>query len=114
MRISDWSSDVCSSDLQRSAARASSTGTRLAHSLAIATVLLRPLAPATTNSADFGTPSALASSPITAVLALPSSGGAVTATFSAGHDRNSGVEGNSVSVRLHLGVRRTIKKKKTN
>ena len=54
-----------------------------AGSPAMLTVLLRAVTPRMTSKADFGSRHAAASSSITASLALPSSGGAVTAAFSA-------------------------------
>src|SRR3546814_20366557 len=94
MRISDWSSDVCSSDLNRHIVPAS----------AIAHAQIR-------DDRDF-----------LAVLRPDGEGGYTLMTANlwayrpkiSGTDRKSDVSGKSVSVRVDLGGRRLIKKQKTN
>src|SRR3546814_16825128 len=95
MRISDWSSDVCSSDLSRSRPRAD-RGRRTAAGRPAA----RPAAPRPPC------PSVRA-----AAAGLPPEGYGRRPASPAG-DRKSVVEGKSVSVRVDLGGRRIIKKKK--
>src|SRR3546814_11822190 len=97
MRISDWSSDVCSSDLFRG------TGTRI-HRQSIRRLdgffghcWLSALFP---DGRAFG------------CLAYPPRSG--ESEYSYNEDRKSVVEGKSVSVRVDLGGRRFMKKKKRN
>src|SRR3546814_13684438 len=94
MRISDWSSDVCSSDLRRA----------------------RQATESASNSMT--TSSATASAPM---MRLPANGGRFarvtswcrqTTALSCSIDRKSVVEGKSVSVRVDLGGRRIMNKKK--
>src|SRR3546814_16649269 len=95
MRISDWSSDVCSSDLI------------LADELADGYLAMR-LADAQTG------PSALSLAPPAYPMDAVRGGveATVTVTVDVNADRKSVVEGRSVSVRVDLGGRRIIKKKK--
>src|SRR3546814_3597010 len=90
MRISDWSSDVCSSDLYT---HTFDFGTLMAGN---DTVFQQAL------SVNF-----LGASALVWAMALIFIGGAGKSA-----DRKSGVEGKSVSVRVDLGGRRIIKKKK--
>src|SRR3546814_6844546 len=94
MRISDWSSDVCSSDLRLPADHATDTPPD------------DPPAPAVpSQGAPDGTP--VAQKPATGPVAgRRRPGGAGVAG-----DRKSVVEGKRVSVRVDLGGRRVIKKK---
>src|SRR3546814_17791649 len=87
MRISDWSSDVCSSDLSMRRGGRSR----------------RPICPAARGSCS-RTPTGSRSRSI-----LPDATGD---RQSPARDRKSVVEGKSVSVRVDLGGRRIIKKKK--
>src|SRR3546814_11187472 len=92
LRISDWSSDVCSSDLLRAVE---------------AVVAWRSTRSARRSTAS-GTPTRRAASAMPASAAgSPSNSASVAA-----RDRKSVVEGESVSVRVDLGGRRIIKKKK--
>src|SRR3546814_14929459 len=99
MRISDWSSDVCSSDLlEHHDARA------LAHHEAVATLVI-------------GTRGTLGHVVVARgqCAAGSKSGDADAADgrlSAAGEDRKGGVEGTGVSVRVGLGGRRFIKKKR--
>src|SRR3546814_12252872 len=89
MRISGWSSDVCSSDLFLLCGRSHAS----------------PLACSTQESRWFGAPEPY----------LPRSGthaGVWTCWPTPTADRKSAVSGKSVSVRVDLGGRRNIKKKK--
>src|SRR3546814_18521060 len=88
MRISDWSSDVCSSDLD---------GRETHYFLASAGAGAAPSAGAAASAAG----AALSAG---AAAASPSAGAAA--------DRKSVVSGKSVSVRVDLGGRRIIKKTK--
>src|SRR3546814_11153462 len=90
MRISDWSSDVCSSDLAIS--RNGPSGR----------VTCRPRRPLSSSTSSRLPPPR---SPIS-----PSASG-MPATTPPAEDRKSVVEGKSVSVRVDLGGRRIIKKK---
>src|SRR3546814_20145019 len=98
MRISDWSSDVCSSDLcgQGQVARALR---RLRCGVRDRRGPVQPEYP--------GHEGALAR-PFTRARCLGLARGGVLSG-----DRKSGVEGKSVSVRVDLGGRRIIKKKKS-
>src|SRR3546814_14447396 len=88
MRISDWSSDVCSSDL--SSMRTANSSPETAHNC-VTSALSLPIAR----------------------TALPSSTSArLAVSRSIRGDRKSVVSGTSVSVRVDLGGRRIIKKKK--
>src|SRR3546814_13006917 len=88
MRISDWSSDVCSSDLPWSSHASSSRA-----------MVGRACAPARAGQRQVGERTLA----VTAVAAVEQHWGAP--------DRKSVVEGKSVSVRVDLGGRRNIKKK---
>src|SRR3546814_19421055 len=102
MRISDWSSDVCSSDLAGAPAglpaRAPSmrSGGRV-----VVTTSVRWSIPSRANASE-------------ASRAGQSSTGAhqISCARSAAIDRKSVVKGKSVSVRVDLGGRSNIKKKK--
>src|SRR3546814_11095043 len=100
MRISDWSSDVCSSDLRPAGA----DGHRLA---AVAGGFARSCPARLAGAA--GHPAAVAGDP---AVRDPCLAGAVAAAGPvANGDRKSVVEGTSVYVRLDLAGRRIIKKK---
>src|SRR3546814_10935594 len=96
MRISDWSSDVCSSDLQEEDAELREIV--LADELAAGVLLA--------DGAEGGRRGEQADD---AVLLDDAPEGA-----GVGRDRKSVVEGKSVSVRVDLGGGRIIKKKTTN
>src|SRR3546814_19776933 len=111
MRISDWSSDVCSSDLRSSLGRDQMTTT-------VAQDVLASLAgtPRLLVALDFdGTLAPLENEPMDARM-LPVARRAVErlAALPATTDRKSVVQGTSVSVRVDLGGRRSLKKKKIN
>src|SRR3546814_11283386 len=93
MRISDWSSDVCSSDLTTTASAPNSM------------LALSPALAARRMAARRARPASSAALPETKVWreaeVLPQSG-----------DRKSVVSGKSVSVRVDLGGRRILKKNK--
>src|SRR3546814_20706208 len=98
MRISDWSSDVCSSDLLSAAVR---EGTGRSATLAIDTY---GKTGTTQDNRD--------------AIFVGFSGDLVAAVWVGNDDnspldRKSVVEGKSVSVRVDLGGRRILKKKKT-
>src|SRR3546814_17981495 len=102
MRISDWSSDVCSSDLPAPPSEKSPLGVR-PREAADTAALTRDCSDCTAAPSD-------------AVLAATEFAAACSAVFlncSAAADRKSGVEGKSGSVRVYLGGRRIIKQKKT-
>src|SRR3546814_13698142 len=99
MRISDWSSDVCSSDLPRFAGR---------RSIARSTVVRRSI-----SARLRGWETGRSSPPSPASEEVPlSSDTAPPAARTTSRDRKSVVEGKSVSVRVDLGGRRIMKKKK--
>src|SRR3546814_19114624 len=102
MRISDWSSDVCSSDLLPAGASAPSFWLVGAHGGAGASSLaaLWPLAGDAHGCFPGG---AAGESPFVVIVARESEVGL--------SDRKSVVSGKSVSVRVDLGCRRIIKKK---
>src|SRR3546814_19328106 len=89
MRISDWSSDVCSSDL---------AGGRTIRITAQRVAI---------GNADIFRPSG------DPLEKLPSHGTTESLDFPPSIDRKSVVSGKSVSVRVDLGGRRSIKKKNT-
>src|SRR3546814_18847136 len=91
MRISDWSSDVCSSDLVTSAA-------------SLARLTLAAVTPGTFSSA-------FSTRPTQEAQVMPSI--CRRKRWSGTLDRKSVVSGKSVSVRVDLGGRRIIKKKHT-
>src|SRR3546814_19044441 len=102
MRISDWSSDVCSSDLEFGADTMPQTSDNLAEEFQI-----------TREQADTF---ALASQQKYAAAKADGffDGEIKPVTYTAGRkDRKSVVQGKSVSVRVDLGGRRIIKKKKS-
>src|SRR3546814_17391215 len=104
MRSSDWSSDVCSSDLQR---RRKSIG---ANAISMATSASRKQLFRHRSALPQWRP----------VIAAANLGAMTEAEFLAAlrtlplHDRKSVVKGKSVSARVDLGGRRIIKKTKTN
>src|SRR3546814_20653913 len=106
MRISDWSSDVCSSDLHIGRRRCRTRGIphgRADHraSRGITPIVVVPIVIVV----------------VVMVVIIPVVGnvlGSVGAVFRPLTDRKSVVEGKSVSVRVDLGGRRRINKKKTN
>src|SRR3546814_11572611 len=102
MRISDWSSDVCSSDLRPLAPR----GRRAAAAMG-AYLRTERLIP------DFALCSTARRARETFVLAAAELDGDVPVRFLRELDRKRVVEGKGVSVRVDFGGRRIIKKKKT-
>src|SRR3546814_11658625 len=90
MRISDWSSDVCSSDLERSTQECRDLGPR----------------PARRAGAQ---PAGKCAAPDDTLCHRAAALSAES--FSAPRDRKSGVWGKSVSVRVDFGVGRIIKTK---
>src|SRR3546814_12184155 len=95
MRISDWSSDVCSSDLGRHqrSITSRSTGSNLPAISPFSLARNAPIAP-----------------PSPTISQIAPSDSALAASR---RDRKSVVSGKSVSVRVDLGGRRIIKKKQT-
>src|SRR3546814_11227069 len=109
MRISDWSSDVCSSDLARLttiAAAAAAAGRRVA---LVGRSLLRMNEVARETGYMKDTPAFLSEEH---VGFLPRDEVVLICTGSQG-DRKSVVTGKSVSVRVDSGGRRSIKKNKS-
>src|SRR3546814_16022627 len=102
MRISDWSSDVCSSDLLRSQEH----GSRALASAAFCRQHDARFAIRWRRGISYMHKSALLAVVPALLLALPVD--AQTPTI----DRKSGVLGRGVSVRVDLGGRRNIKTKK--
>src|SRR3546814_12268003 len=102
MRISDWSSDVCSSDLSRPAIERIADGppTRSSHGKP-------PLQSGQFSGSDQATIHGQCDAVRTAYLICAGSGQPKSA------DRKSVVSGKSVLVRVDLGGRRIIKKTKT-
>src|SRR3546814_12183904 len=103
MRISDWSSDVCSSDLGPGQREQVNWGRWIVSVFRTGAAGL------------FATTALLASASAHAQVAAPNAGDASVAEtrMSSSTDRKSVVEGKSLSVRLVLGGRRIIKKKKS-
>src|SRR3546814_17648989 len=102
MRISDWSSDVCSSDLRRAGGNGGGGGDcafRVGGRLA-----------GRGGGAQMGRAAQLLPRP-RAGLWLRSGGAGIFLVRRAGRDRKRVVSGKSVSVRVDLGGRRIIKKK---
>src|SRR3546814_13656358 len=105
MRISDWSSDVCSSDLRRRSVRTPSSSPLPS----LVPCAFPPIMPVRTlfathfYEADIGDPDLLED--------LEQSCRLLAVEDGAGRDRKSVVSGKSVSVRVDLGGRRIIKKK---
>src|SRR3546814_20119299 len=98
MRISDWSSDVCSSDLSSKHPRRSErTSRRLP------------------NDCDFRPFGRQCRCVVAAVVSFGIAGPAAARRYGERHqgDRKSVVEGKSVEVRVDRGGRRIIKKKNT-
>src|SRR3546814_16483044 len=109
MRISDWSSDVCSSDLHVFfAEREASKIPKLADSLALRTVASVGIVGAGTMG--IGIAMSFASAGISVVL-HDLSAESLTRAAETIRDRKSVVSGKSVSVRVELGGRRIINKK---
>src|SRR3546814_15666938 len=101
MRISDWSSDVCSSDLKKFGVK-SGVQTQSGHCIIngqIETGDLPAEAPLEMHVQAFGEQPEARRQVVTSPVGI---------------DRKSVVEGKSVSVRVDLGGRRIIKKKKTS
>src|SRR3546814_13283919 len=100
MRISDWSSDVCSSDLAGDV-QAAGVGVGLEHVPQVAPVLLPHVAHQVRgqHAVDGAFAGVLRFKP--------------RARVAVQLDRKSVVKGKSVSVRVDLGGRRSINKKKT-
>src|SRR3546814_17455400 len=98
MRISDWSSDVCSSDLR-------SRGTR---------DRCIPPPPDAAPPLDTEPPAALETAPETPASDVEEPAHRIERDEAAAVDRKSAVEGRSVSVRGDLGGRRIIIQTKTN
>src|SRR3546814_18066605 len=107
MRISDWSSDVCSSDLPNSRANAGTLSSRKVQITGLFAGRRARVTPSLTIRAShrIGAPAASAWRP-----AVPAPSGNCRPSM-ASTERKSGVEGKSVSVRVEHGGRRTIKKK---
>src|SRR3546814_21189091 len=106
MRISDWSSDVCSSDLRRSGSGgASARGAPGIGSGTRASPSRRPAAPCRTASSG---ENSLNAQVIEQRQQRQAPDGEVVAVDAG--DRKRVVEGKSVSVRVGLGDRRLIKK----
>src|SRR3546814_12504650 len=107
MRISDWSSDVCSSDLQRFAPRRADhpplDALAAAHCGAGLQALLRDGAAAAHQERARGG---------AAAGARPCDGERILSSQSAARDRKNVVEGKSGEVRGDQGCRRSIKNKK--
>src|SRR3546814_19166048 len=110
MRISDWSSDVCSSDLAESFAYTLQQAGR-------ATIVGEASGGAANPGAPVATREGLAVFVPTGSTVNPFSGGnwegtGVQLDVRVPSDRKSGVSGKRVSVRVDLGGRRNNKKKK--
>src|SRR3546814_18921910 len=112
MRISDWSSDVCSSDLNN---RPATVGARPPRST--------PASPVITATACCDTPSTKHSRhrPVRQIKEVPrddetddENRGLPLAPAQGDEDRKRVVMGKSVSVRVDLGGRRSSKKNKKN
>src|SRR3546814_18886178 len=106
MRISDWSSDVCSSDLLRTSL------SKLESVICLVAMRASPL------KSKVGRRKRLLKRPMRSFVALPASGACERQAARPGAkmqpaDRKRVVEGKSVSVSVDLGGRRIIKKKKT-
>src|SRR3546814_16927890 len=100
MRISDWSSDVCSSDLNRREGSRRVRKGRLADGWSRdARCLINEAASAADHDA---------------MAVCRRAQGVFVGVHVCGADRKSGVWGKSVSVRVALGGRRSIQKKNTN
>src|SRR3546814_5111830 len=103
MRISDWSSDVCSSDLLRRAASAQVDEARRALGQ-----IDRKIAKLVSAITDGGPAKALTA----AIQKLEAEQDALQALLDSAEDRKSGVSGKSGSVSVDLGGRRIHKKKR--
>src|SRR3546814_19844384 len=109
MRISDWSSDVCSSDLQVPSGKKSLPRVRLKVSHVRSTCSFIPLASRRGRISSSVTTEFARTSPC-----LKASGPSVNGlrTVSEHTDRKSGVEGKRVSVKVDTGGGRNDKKHK--
>src|SRR3546814_17052307 len=99
MRISDWSADVCSSDLNLIAAILLSAAILIGWNFIADKYFPTPAKPDVTTTVA----GAAGAGPAAQPAGVPAAGSA---------DRKSVVEGKSVSVRVDLGGRRTLKTKK--
>src|SRR3546814_11592799 len=123
MRISDWSSDVCSSDLRPVATAAQNNAPHNAKGMtkpptpakrAIAPVTKNPAKAAGQANSSINMPRPSVERSVSAAK-RPSATASMKATIPAmkeAGERKSVVEGKRVAVRVDLGGRRTIKKKK--
>src|SRR3546814_12539178 len=102
MRISDWSSDVCSSDLTVEPDDKAATAAVDAPRAPVSASGYEPPVPQADSNTAVETPADHPTSPAPEPENVPTPPG----------DRKSGGEGKSVSVRVDLGGRRTIKKTK--
>src|SRR3546814_12853136 len=115
MRISDWSSDVCSSDLIRTRARPTSTSSPPRSSRGWYCPQAYRQWRSTTTASSTGRRQAWRGGARCLEAEGALRGGARgKLAASAAPDRKSDVKGKSVSVRVGLGGRRIIKKKNKN
>src|SRR3546814_15687490 len=111
MRISDWSSDVCSSDLAPALRHVATSTLRSAYRRGLVLHLTNPKAILFFGSLyAVGVPAG--ASVETLALVIAAVGLQSLLLFHGYADRKSVVEGKSVSVRVDLGGRRCLKKKK--
>src|SRR3546814_13795235 len=119
MRISDWSSDVCSSDLStrewRAVASAAAPSpfarairTRIPH----AAENVMSIAAINSRNQFKGNIVAIHRAPVVSEIEVETPSGILSAIVTTSSDRKSVVSGKSVSVRVDLGGRRIYKKKK--
>src|SRR3546814_19907419 len=106
MRISDWSSDVCSSDLRSAIEKL----WMVASGLATPLPAMSGAEPCTGSNSAMRRPVAGSAAPIEADGSMPSDTVRMAAA-SDRIDRKSDVEGKSGAVSVHLGGRRVIQKK---
>src|SRR3546814_19830857 len=99
MRISDWSSDVCSSDLADLVGRTGQSLTEIVTAIKKVSDIVAEIAAASREQA-------------TGLDQVNTAVGSMDEMTQ--RDRKSVVEGKSVSVRVDLGGRRRIKKKKSD
>src|SRR3546814_17940624 len=114
MRISDWSSDVCSSDLCKPGREECGRGVRSCGGVDMSNPSTAgACAPAIASAAVEGRASGEASGKgeVSPVIS-GALGSAALSGVKGASDRNSVVQGTSVSVRLDHGWRRITKKKK--
>src|SRR3546814_17780653 len=107
MRISDWSSDVCSSDLPRRRRR---TPMRVMVFVKATEDSERGLPPAAEMTELFEAMGKFNEELVNAGVMIDGDG--LKPSSAGKRDRKSGVEGKSVSVRVDRGGRRILKKKK--